>query len=323
MRVLIVKTSSMGDVIHTLPALSDAAKQVPEIHFDWLVEEAFAEIPAWHAAVTTVIPVALRRWRKSVFSGNAWRELRDLVGSLRVHRYDCVIDAQSLIKSAVLTRLALGQRCGMDDASCREPLAALAYQQKYHVSKKQHAIQRIRQLFEQALNYKRQEASLDYGLNTFRWRAESHVRQSLVFVHSASRPEKLWPIQQWIHLGQIANQHGYAVLLLWGNENERERAGIIADHIVDCELLPRMRLTSIVRLFQQSTAVVAVDTGLSHLAAAIGVPAVTLYFQTSPRKIGTRGQHQYHMTMTSSDAVSAADVWAKTMYAVASSQCIR
>ena len=105
MRVLVVKMSSLGDVIHTLPALTDAAAAIPGITFDWVVEEGFAEIPAWHPAVDTVIPIALRRWRKHPwrdFRGPQWRACRQ---ALRRQHYDAVIDAQGLLKSVFVARL--------------------------------------------------------------------------------------------------------------------------------------------------------------------------------------------------------------------------
>ncbi len=318
MRVLIVKTSSMGDVIHTLPALSDAASMLHDVKFDWVVEETFAEIPQWHSAVRAVFPVAIRRWRKSVFSDNHWRELREVVGLIRSRHYDYVIDAQGLIKSAILARLAHGRRCGLDSSSCRESLAALAYQQHYRINKNLHAIERIRQLFEMSLDYKRSAESLNYGLPKLQWNGRKQTDRSLVFIHSASRPEKLWPVQQWIDLALKAKNNGYRVVLLWGNEVEQQRAHVIADKIDCCEVLPRMNLHSIAELFQQSSAVVGIDTGLSHLAAAIGVPAVTLYFQTSPDLVGTRGQRQSCITATedlnvkiSDSGISVDRVWEK------------
>jgi heptosyltransferase-1 len=328
MRVLIIKTSSMGDVIHALPAISDAAARLPNVQFDWVVEEAFAEIPRWHGAVKTVIPVAIRRWRTSIFSRRHWQELCTQVALIRAHRYDCIVDAQGLIKSAVLTRLAQGRRCGMDYSSCREPLAALAYQQQFDVDSSLHAIERIRRLFALSLNYEAPTNELDYNIEALQWRGVDHVDPYVVFVHSASRPEKLWSIQQWVKLALKAGNYGYRVRLLWGNESERLRALEIADQTGSCQVMPRMNLLSIARLFQQSQAVVGVDTGLSHLAAAIGVPAVTLYFQTSPQLVGTRGQRQYCMSVATQHAntqaisatISADCVWDKLMSIVDGNQ---
>ena len=107
MRVLLVKTSSLGDVIHTLPALTDAQRAIPGIQFDWVVEEGFAEIPAWHPAVAQVIPVAIRRWRKHPLQTLRSGEWRRFKARLRETHYDLVIDAQGLLKSAWLTPTCL------------------------------------------------------------------------------------------------------------------------------------------------------------------------------------------------------------------------
>ena len=330
MRVLIVKTSSMGDVIHTLPALTDAAARLPHIQFDWVVEEAFAEIPQWHSAVSEVIPVAIRRWRKSFFCRRNWQQFQSTLEQIRARRYEYVIDAQGLIKSAVITRVARGRRCGMDYSSCRESLAALAYQQQYAVDKSLHAIERIRQLFARSLNYTTPTTDLDYNVQALNWKGGEKANAYLVFVHSASRPEKLWSTQCWIELALIAKNNGYCVRLVWGNENERERAQLIADKVDCCQVMPKMTLHSIAQLFQKSQAVIGVDTGLAHLAAAIGVPAVTLYFNTLPQLVGTRGQRQFSMNTltedTSQDTINATinpyQVWEKLLCSIASNALI-
>ena len=319
MRVLIVKTSSMGDVIHTLPALTDAAARVANIQFDWVVEEAFAEIPRWHSAVNEVIPVAIRRWRKSIFCRSHWQQLQNALAQIRTRHYDYVIDAQGLIKSAVLTRLARGQRCGMDYSSCRESFAALVYQQQYEVDNSLHAIERIRQLFAFTLNYSVPTTDLNYNTQALAWDSSVCNNTCLVFVHSASRPEKLWPIQNWIDLASKAKNDGYQVRLVWGDDAERLRSDMIAAKVGNCQVMPKMDLLSMAQLFQKTRAVVAVDTGLAHMAAAIGVPAITLYFQTSPQLVGTRGQRQYSITAISegsnsharSGIISADQVWMK------------
>jgi len=154
-RVLVVKTSSLGDVLHTLPALTDAVQRRPGIRFDWVVEEAFAEVPAWHTAVDDVIPVALRRWKHRPLQVLRAGEPQAAVRQLRRHKYDLVIDAQGLLKSAVIARFARGPRAGLDRSSAREPVAAHAYHRKYAVPREQHAVQRVRQLFAAALAARR------------------------------------------------------------------------------------------------------------------------------------------------------------------------
>ncbi|MFN6883374.1 lipopolysaccharide heptosyltransferase I, partial [Proteus mirabilis] len=164
-RILIVKTSSMGDVLHTLPALTDARAAYPEICFDWVVEEGFAQIPSWHPAVDTVIPVAIRRWRKNWFSAPIRAERAQFRHAIQAHHYDAVIDAQGLLKSAFLvTRYAKGTKHGYSRQSAREPLASFFYDIRHNVSKKMHAVERIRQLFALSLNYPLPTTQGDYGI---------------------------------------------------------------------------------------------------------------------------------------------------------------
>jgi len=307
MRVLVVKTSSMGDVLHTLPALTDAARAVPGIRFDWVVEEGFAEIPAWHPAVAQVIPVALRRWRKNpfgAFMGGEWGRFKRL---LRARRYDCIIDAQGLIKSAMIVRVARGVRCGMDGASAREPLAAHAYERRFPIAKGRHAIERVRELFARALEYPVPEGTPDYGI-----RLEPTVGNSLspeggegrgegvpeqnqiAFLHGTTWPSKHWPMRYWERLAHLANHAGYAVRLPWGNDAERARATAIAGAAAHADVLAKMDLNGMARVLAGTRGAVGVDSGLAHLAAALGVPAVTIYGATRPALTGTCGAHQVH-----------------------------
>lgn len=165
MRVLVIKTSSLGDVIHALPALTDAARAIPGIRFDWIVEEGFAEIPTWHPAVDKVIPVAIRRWRKNIWQtlkSGEWRRFKQRVQSTK---YDLVIDAQGLLKSAWLTRYVRAPVAGFDKHSAREPIAARFYSRRLAVARGQHAVERLRQLFAVALGYDLPKALGDYGLS--------------------------------------------------------------------------------------------------------------------------------------------------------------
>ena len=310
MRVLVVKMSSLGDVIHTLPALGDAARAMPDIAFDWVVEEAFAEIPAWHPAVREVIPVALRRWRKRplrALRGPEWRRAR---AALRRQRYDVVIDAQGLLKSAFIALQVRSPRCGMDWRSAREPLASLAYRRRIAVPKDLHAVERTRLLFARALAYPAPVTPADYGLRAaFAEGAGDAAAQPphLLLFHGTARAEKLWPRAHWVELARLAGQRGYTSWLPWGSELEYERASGIAAAAGDCaRVLPRLDLRGLADRLRQVHAAVAVDTGLGHLAAALDVPAVSLYGPTDTRLIGAYGRHQVHI-QSPLKAVAAAD----------------
>lgn len=295
MHVLLVKTSSLGDVLHALPAVTDAVRAHPDLRFDWVVEEAFAEIPAWHPAVAQVIPVALRRWRREPWRALAGGELRRFLRALRARRYDKVIDAQGLLKSAFLiARLARGVRCGLDRVSAREPLAALAYDEAYAVAKDQHAVARVRRLFAAALGYDMPPGAPDYGIERARF-AGGKREDYVVFLHGTSWPSKEWPEEYWCALAARAEVAGLAVYLPWGNAAEHARAGRIAQASRNARVAERMDLNGVARLLAGARAVAAVDTGLGHLAAALAVPCVTVYGATDPARTGTLGAAQTHL----------------------------
>ena len=295
MRVLIVKMSSLGDVVHTLPALTDAAAAIPGIRFDWVVEEAFAEIPAWHPAVDKVIPIALRRWRKTPMAslfGDEWRACRR---SLKSQVYDLVIDAQGLLKSALVASRVPAPRYGYDRDSARESLAATFYQHGIAVSKDLHAVERTRRLFARSLGYECPQQQGDYGVRANLKAPEDELPPSLLFFHGTARDEKLWPLDHWQQLAECATGAGYKVWMPWGNDAERERADWLAQRVKGCDVLPRLNLLGLASLLLQVDGAVAVDTGLGHLAAALDVPTVSLYGPTDTQLIGAYGQNQVHI----------------------------
>ena len=292
MRVLIVKMSSLGDVIHTLPALSDAHSILPQVRFDWVVEEAFAEIPAWHPAVDLVIPVALRRWRKNPLATGVAAQWANFRRALRQSHYDLVIDAQGLLKSAFVARLVSAPSYGLDKHSARESLAARTYSHPLAIPRQQHAVERLRQLFAASLNYEVPEETGDYGLRKALHRSEESQRSGVLLFHGTARAEKQWPEHKWIELQSLIAEAGHRTWLPWGNVEERARAERIAATHEQAEVLPSLGLSGLATLLLESWGAVAVDTGLGHLAAALDVPAVSLYGPTDTRLIGTYGMHQ-------------------------------
>lgn len=298
MRVLIIKTSSLGDVVHTLPALTDAARALPGIRFDWVVEEAFAEIPGWHPAVDTIIPVAIRRWRKHIWRAVRSGEWAQFKQKLHARHYDLVIDAQGLLKSAWLARKVDATLAGYDRHSIREPLAALAYQRRYPVAREQHAVERIRQLFAQALGYVVPATPGDYGLTRAQFASDTvvHSDKRVMFLHGTTWATKLWPQSYWQQLCRDVTEAGCTVVLPWGNEAEHSRAKAIASAAPNIQVLPRLKLGALAQQLADSAAVVAVDTGLGHLAAALGVPTVSLYGPTRPTLVGAYGKNQLHLS---------------------------
>jgi heptosyltransferase-1 len=293
LKILIIKTSSLGDVIHTFPAVTDAANAIPGVRFDWVVEEAFQEVPGWHPAVERVIPVAVRRWRKGWLAARRSGEIAAFRKQLAEESYDLIIDAQGLIKSALIARMAQGERAGLDRHSAREPLAAVGYQRKISVARKMHAIERVRSLFAQALNYSLPDGAPDYGIDLSP--ASESEPPYLLFLHGTTWTTKLWPEQYWKELAQLADSAGYEVRLPWGSETERERAEWIASVVPAARQLPRLGLSQLKDQLSGAAGVVGVDSGLAHLAAALSRPAVTLYGPTRTDLTGALGRNQINL----------------------------
>lgn len=298
-RILLVKTSSMGDVFHALPALTDAKQHCPHIVFDWVVEKSFAEIPSWHPAIERVIPIQFRKWRKQLVKSIFDPECRQFLKQLRQQHYDLVVDAQGLLKSALVARLAKGSRHGYDKRSAREAWAAKFYQHHHTVGQQQHAVERIRQLFAQILDYPLPTTTADYGIrHHFENKAGTKQADYMVFLHGTTWQTKLWPEQYWVELGKQVNQAGWQVKLTSGNTEEKARADRIAAQLDSAEALARLPIAAVGQLLSQAKGSVAVDTGFGHLCAALALPCVSLYGPTNPKLTCTHGANQLHLTST-------------------------
>lgn len=294
MRVLVVKTSSMGDVIHTLPAVTDAANAIESIEFDWLVEEDFAEIPRWHPAVKRVIPVALRRWRKNIIKNLFSEEFANFRKQLKLYQYDYIIDAQGLMKSAVLARMANGKVHGQSFKSAREPWAAGLYHYQYPITKQKHAIERVRKLFAKVLNYKI-SGPLDYGINVTRSKSTQFRKPKVMLLHGTTWRSKCWPATYWQRLATLLAQQGYYIYIPSGNTEEYERAKLIAGNLKDVKVMQRKSISELAKIIYNVDWVVAVDTGFAHLAAALNVPTISIYGATDSKKTGARGKSQLQL----------------------------
>ena len=291
-RILFVKTSSLGDIVHNCPAISDVARHVPGAAIDWIVEEPFAEIAALHASVRRVIPVAVRRWRGALLSSATWSEAAAFRDALRSERYDAVIDSQGLLKSALIAVLARGRRHGFDRASAREPFAARFYDAVHPVPAELHAVERNRRLAGAALGYV-PDRRCDYGLRVegdVSMQAGAHASSSYALLLTmTSRRDKLWPEERWGALGAWLQGQGVHCVLPWGTDEERRRCTQIATAISGAVVPQRMPLTELARLARGARCVIGVDTGLTHLAAALEVPVVGLYCGSNPALTGLHG----------------------------------
>jgi len=292
MRCLIIKTSSLGDVIHMLPALTEAKKQLPQMTFDWVVEQPFAEIPEWHPAVDKIFTVNIRTWRKNLIKH--CREIYQFRKDLRKATYDYIIDAQGLLKTAWITKFAKGISYGFDKNSAREGLSSIFYQHKITVEKSRHAIYRLQLLLAKTFNYSSNVSVIDYGI-CYHWRQAEHKNQ-VVFLAGTTWASKHWPLKHWQQLAHYFCEQNCHVLLPWGNEKEKLSAKEIGYHCKNASILPEKKsLFALLEIFTQSKAVIAVDTGLAHLAAACNVPSVTIYESTAPKLTGTKGNNAVHI----------------------------
>ena len=275
--MLLIKTSSLGDVVHALPAVTDAYDRGIEI--DWVVEEGFADIPKLHPGVSTVIPVAWRRWRSSLTG--AREEMRDFLTSLRANEYDLVLDSQGLVKSSLLATMARGRSAGYSHTSAREPWASFLYGDRCRVAKGGHAIERQRALFAAALGYEHDEV---WSSGIERTAPEN---AQVFLLHGTTWQTKHWPEIMWIELVRKIRAHGKEPLVTWGNEAERDRAIKLASE--GAVLVERRPLGELIEVLAECSTVITVDSGLGHLAAALGLRTIGLYAATSGDLTGCRG----------------------------------
>lgn len=291
MRILLVKTSSLGDVVHNLPVVSDLARRLPDATVDWVVEESFADLPGLHPRVSRVIPVAVRRWRKQLLARRTWQEIGGFRRTVHAEPYDLVLDTQGLLKSGLLARAARlapgGRRCGYSRDTVREPIAAGFYDAGFAVSRSQHAVERNRQLAAAALGYQLDDLPLDYGIAAPPLGAPwVPGRDYAVLLSGTSRDDKLWPEPDWHALGTALVAAGLTCVLPAGTAIERERASRLALSIGRAVAAPPLRLRDMAALLAGATVVIGVDTGIVHLGAALGRPTLALFCGSNPDLTG-------------------------------------
>ena len=297
MKVLVVKMSSMGDIVHAQPLVTDILKHFPNAKIDWVCEAAFAAIPAMHPGVADVIPISLRRWRRNLTDPDTRRAFRAFVERLRRVQYDWVIDCQGLIKSAVISRLArASHRAGLSWASSRDAVASLAYDRKALVPKSLHVVSRNRAVAAAALGYAVAEPAR-FGLQPpavpTAWR--SSQRAYAVLIPGASRDEKLWPEAHWQAMAKRLVGQGLQVCWLWGSAPERERVlrlaracgsvqdasaqnvAVATDALANSLVPPFLSVAQAAALIADAQVVVGLDTGFTHLAGALGRPTVGIF----------------------------------------------
>jgi len=293
-RVLVVKLSSLGDVVHAMAAVQDLRTELPGVQIDWVVERAFAPLVTRCEGVGQVIPCELRRWRKSPFAAQTRAEWRVFKGQLQAQAYDAVLDLQGLTKSALVAWLARtsaqGRRYAManqtEGSGYEAPtrwVADVAIPLAPHV----HAVERARLLCAAALGYAITTPArfgLRAGAASTSLAARPANRPCVALVHGTSRADKQWPEGSWVALGRQLNAAGFSVALAHGTPMEQATSTRIAAQLADAVVWPTMGLDALTDTMAACAGVIGVDSGLSHIAVALDLPHVQIYnFDTAWR----------------------------------------
>jgi heptosyltransferase I len=290
--ILFIKTSSLGDVVHHMPAITDARRHLPDARLAWVVEEDYAPLARLHPAVDDVIPVATRRWRKSLLTPATWREIRCFRATLRARSFEAAIDTQGLLRTALIAGNVRGTRHGYDRTSIREPLACQFYDVRHKVEWRAHAIPRNRTLCGLALGYEPKQPP-DYGLDRAAIAGVAAAKPYAVLIHATAKPGKLWEDAHWVATARDVRDRGFDVVLPWGAAAERARSEAIAVAAGigrgQAHVPSRRPLDAVAALLAGASFVIGVDTGLVHIAAALGVPLVAIFIDSEPGLTGPVG----------------------------------
>ena len=289
MKILIVRVSSLGDVVHNMPMVADILRRHPDAAIDWVVEEAYVDLVRLNPGVRRIIPLGLRRWRKNLFSSGTRTEMRAFRDALRADAYDVVFDTQGLFKTGLVMRMARladgGRRIGLANGtedSGYEGISRIFHTTSVPVGLRTHAVERARLVAAAALGY-RIETPADFRLDapalSPAWLpAEPYA----VLFHGTARAAKQWPAEYWIRIARFVAARGLRILLPWGSAKEYGAACDLAEHMPNATVLPKLQMMEAVLLAQRSALAIGVDTGLTHIAAAYNRPTIELYCD-SPR----------------------------------------
>ena len=286
----------MGDLMHALPALTEAKEHFKEIEFDWVVDKSFSEVPKWHPAVNKIITTDHRNWKKQLLSPNSRKAFRSVIYEINSTNYDLVIDMQNNLKSAFVSFMCKHQVIGMDSKSVREYPAHLSYNKKISISKELHAITRQKILLSNALGYST-SSSNDYGISDLEFKEPSFnlPNEYVTLVQNASWKTKQWSIPNWQLLVKHLDNSGIEMILPSGNEEEYQRALKISSFSEKAHVLRPLPLNQIAYIMKKAKFSVCSDTGLAHLSALVNTPSITLYGPTDTKLIGTEGKNQLHL----------------------------
>ncbi|GLR12563.1 ADP-heptose--LPS heptosyltransferase [Chitinimonas prasina] len=288
-KILLIRMSSMGDIIHNFPAVTELRRHFPEAVVHWVVEEAFVGLAGLHPGVNRIVPFALRRWRKKLWNGGNRAEMRAFRSAIAESQYDVAIDSQGLLKSALVGKLSGAALVGYTRHTVRDPLASLFYDRRFDIPAV-HVIERNRMLTGRALGYE-PEGRLDYGIAPPQLSLDWQPQQPYVVCLSATaRDAKLWDEANWIALGQWLQGQGLQLVFPWGSDVEKARSQRLAAALPGSVVPPRFSLVEGARLLADARAAIGVDTGLMHLAAAVDTPTVGIFCDSDPHHAGARAR---------------------------------
>ncbi len=279
--ILIVRPSSLGDIVYAMAVVADLAAHAPDLPIDWVAEEAFAPLVRLDPRIRHVISLGLRRWRHAPLAAATWRDANAFRQALRRERYVAIVDLQEQMKGALISRVAHGTRHGLDRANIREPIATWLHDVSHRIDRQQHFLDKCRALTAAAVGFRVEGPA--------RWQfvppAVADVmpsgRYAIVF-HATSRHDKLWPEDCWRALLAQLAAAGITILLPWGNVDEEARSKRLAAGAAMAVVPPRQTLPQLAALIRNAEIVVGVDTGLTHLAAAMGTATVAVFTTTDP-----------------------------------------
>lgn len=290
MKILIVRVSSLGDVVHNMPMVADILRRFPDAEIDWVVEEGYVNLVRLNTGVRKVIPFALRRWRKSLFSAPTRAEIGAFRKQLQAESYDVVFDTQGLLKTGIVMKMVRlapgGKRVGLangTEGSGYEGISRIFHTMSVPVGLRTHAVLRGRLVAAAGLGYTVDDPA-DFRLRPPDIAAPAWLPDEpyVAFFHATARPSKQWMPERWIQIAKMLAARGMPVLLPWGSDAEKQAAAALAAHMPNARVLPRLPMMEAVLLAQRAALAIGVDTGLTHIAAAYNRPTIELYCD-SPR----------------------------------------
>ncbi|MFL6675627.1 MAG: lipopolysaccharide heptosyltransferase I [Massilia sp.] len=290
MNILLVRVSSLGDVLHNLPMVADILRHHPDANIDWVVEEGYVSLVRLNPRVRRILPFALRRWRKGLANAAIRAEAKAFFRTLREEQYDYVFDTQGLLKTGIIMGAARtapgGHKFGLangSEDSGYEGLSRIFHSQSVKVDPRTHAVARGRLVAAKALGYALDDAP-DFGLPAPDSAAPRPsflpLEDYAVFFHGTARDAKKWAPANWIETGRALAP--MPVLLPWGSAREKEEAEVLAAALPNARVLPKLSMMDAVTLARYAGLAIGVDTGLTHIAAAFVRPTVEIYCD-SPR----------------------------------------